>query len=238
MLDSYVVVDLEMTGLKTKTDSVIEIGALKVTPDGEETYSHLVKPRFPISDSIARLTGITNEMVEMEGLDADSAMEDFFSFAGDLPLVGHMISCDYAFLKQWAVNHDMPYERVGVDTLKLARKFLPELESKKLEKVAAYFGIENQTAHRALSDAVMTRVVYENLCESFEMGHEEDFVPKMLHFQVKKQTMHTAHQVEYLEALVRQHGLPMPEGYESYTRGEMSKVTDQIIAKYGRLNRS
>lgn len=45
MLESYVVVDLEMTGLRAKTDKILEIGAVKVENHQiVETYQCMINP--------------------------------------------------------------------------------------------------------------------------------------------------------------------------------------------------
>ena len=64
MIKTYVAFDLETTGLSEETDSIIEIGAVKVT-DGKVTdrFMEFLKPAEEISPMITQITGITNEMV-------------------------------------------------------------------------------------------------------------------------------------------------------------------------------
>ncbi len=239
MLKQYVVVDLEMTGVHAKSDSIIEIGAVKVSEDAEgqvktETFQSLVKPRTPISPEIENLTGISNAMVE-NALDLDMAMEKFLAFSGELPLVGHMISCDFSFLKQWAVNHKRSFERLGVDTLKISRACLPELPSHKLGDVAEYYGIEAGISHRALEDALMTNILYRTLATEFEEEMASLFVPRTLRYQAKRQTPVTAQQIRFLKRFCEYYHLELPAGLESFTRSEASRVTDKMIERYGRL---
>lgn len=238
MLEKYVVVDLEMTGVQVRIDSVIEIGAVKVTPDCVEYFQKLLKPRTPIPEYIEELTGITNDMVNEQGEDADEAMRAFFEFAEDLPLVGHMISCDYAFLKQWNINKGYKYDRLGVDTLKLSRQFLPELEKRTLDYLVEYYDIYRVTNHRALEDAKATNILYRCLCTEFEEEKFENaFRAKEMQYQAKKQTPATKRQQEYLKKLVKFHGIEMPEGYEAFTRSEMSRVTDRLLSQYGKMDK-
>ena len=126
MLNDYVVLDLEMTGVNPKNDSITEIGAVRVTGDYVKTFEILVHPRTKIPKDIEKLTGITNEMVE-DAAATDEAVEAFLEFAGEAPLVGHMINVDYSFIKQWAVNKGVIYERPVIDTLKLSRSFLKSI---------------------------------------------------------------------------------------------------------------
>ena len=60
----------------------------------------------------------------------------------------------YSFLKKVCVNHGIPFEKNGIDTLKLARRLLPEVEHKNLDVLCAYFQINPGNSHRALDDAV------------------------------------------------------------------------------------
>ena len=50
-------------------------------------------------------------------------------FIGDDVLVGHRILFDYSFVKKAAVNQSMVFNKMGIDTLKLSRKFLPSVTS-------------------------------------------------------------------------------------------------------------
>ena len=77
-------------------------------------------------------------------------------------LVGQNIMFDYSFLKQWAANYKIPLECKAVDTLKLARIFLPEEQKKNLESLCAYFGVERKNAHRALDDARVCMELFQH----------------------------------------------------------------------------
>ena len=120
MLEDYVVIDLEMTGLNAKTDAILEVGAVRVR-DGRqtETYGAILKCGRELSERVVELTGITPEMAA-GGREPEEAMREFFTFLGDDVLVGQNVIFDYSFLKQWSVNHGQAFERNAVDTLKLA----------------------------------------------------------------------------------------------------------------------
>ena len=130
MLEDYVVIDLEMTGLNAKTDAILEVGAVRVR-DGRqtETYGAILKCGRELSERVVELTGITPEMAA-DGREPEEVMQEFFTFLGDDVLVGQNVIFDYSFLKQWAVNHGQAFERNAVDTLKLARRFLPAEQKK------------------------------------------------------------------------------------------------------------
>ena len=64
MINEYVVLDLEMTGLSAKSDQIIEIGAVKIKDNQVvETMECLVNPKCKIPTRVVELTGITDEMV-------------------------------------------------------------------------------------------------------------------------------------------------------------------------------
>lgn len=65
MVNRYVVIDLETTGLSPERDKIIEIGAVKIE-NGilMGTYSKLVNPNVEISDRIVEITGITSDMIK------------------------------------------------------------------------------------------------------------------------------------------------------------------------------
>ena len=92
----------------------------------------------------------------------------------------------------------MSFEREGIDTLKLARKFLPDLESRALENLCVHFHIPH-TAHRALGDAEATQQLYVKLCELF--WNEKDFAPRQLVYKVKKEGPASGAQKERLYRL-------------------------------------
>lgn len=235
MIENYVVIDLEMTGLKAKTDKILEVGAVRVRNGAiEDTFSAIIKQPEKLPEEIVNLTGITDEMAEMGG-EPENVMEEFFAFVGDEILVGQNIIFDYSFLKQWAVNHKFSFERKAVDTLKLARKFLPEEEKKNLENLCRYFGVERSNAHRALDDAIETAQIFEALKKVYGEENEESFEPKPLQYTAKKQSPATPRQIRHLQEFSAYHNIELPRSLEGITKSEASRLTDQLITKYGRI---
>ena len=121
-----------------------------------------------------------------------------------------------------------------MDTLKIARKFLPDLESRSLDYLCKYYEIPH-VAHRALEDAKATVELYFKLRDAF--GSEEtkkDFLAGNLLYQVKRDTPSTKAQIERLYRLIEQHNLTPEIAPEQMTRSEASRYTDRILATYGR----
>lgn len=161
----YVLFDLETTGVSCMKDEVIEISAVKVA-GGEiiDEFSTLVNPGIPIPPYASEVNGITDDMVA-ESPSFEEALSDFIEFSGDSVLVGHNIhKFDLRFLYRdaerfWGQTLGNDY----IDTLEIARAYLPELQNHKLTDLAEHYGISSEGAHRALNDCRMNQKVFECL---------------------------------------------------------------------------
>ena len=234
-MQDYVVIDLEMTGLNAKTDHILEVGAVRVrNHQAVDKFGAILCQNVKIPEKVTELTGITEAMVQ-GGMEKEEAMRQFFEFIGEDIIVGQNVIFDYGFLKQWAVNHNMPLERNAVDTLKLARKFLPKEQKKDLESLCACFGVKRENAHRAFDDAYETWQVYEALRERYEEESAGDFMPKPLLYKAKKQTPATARQIKYLREYAAHYQIKLPENFPEMTRSEASRLTDRLISTYGKM---
>lgn len=235
LIENYTVIDLEMTGLNAKTDEILEVGAVRVR-DGviADTFTTILCVKKSLSEKVIELTGISESMMQA-GNEPEQAMSEYFSFLGEDVLVGQNLIFDYSFLKQWAVNHKFSFERNAIDTLKLARKFLPQEQKKDLESLCRFFAIERLNGHRALEDAIETYRVFEKLKECYGEGHEDEFEPFPLQYKAKKQTPATGRQIEYLKKYMSHYGIEQSESLQGLTRSEASRLTDRLIAQYGKL---
>lgn len=163
----YVVVDIETTGLDCEKDEILELGAARVVDHQiTETFSALLLLQRTLPAEIIALTGITPEMTAEMGMLPTQALEQFWTFVGQSPMVGHNIRFDCAFLKKASADADIPVPSVSlVDTLALARDEVEDVANYRLETLAAYFGIEAADRHRALADCITTFQLYEKLNE-------------------------------------------------------------------------
>lgn len=231
MINDYTVIDIETTGLNPKQDRIIEIAAIRVrSGEGAEEFSALLNPGRGLSQRIVDLTGISQEDVA-DAPDISQVMPEFIRFIGDDILVGHQIMFDYAFLKRAAQYLKLNFEKKGIDTLKLARKLLPELESKSLGYLSEYFHIPHKP-HRAMGDAAATKILYERLSEL--PLFEQQAQPKILNYKIKKETPITKAQKEQLYKLTAKHKLVIEYEIERLTRNEASRIMDKIFVTYGR----
>lgn len=171
-IKTYVLFDLETTGTNSNADEVVEISAIKVVDEEiVDEFSTLVNPGISIPYDASEVNGITDDMVA-DAPDFKTALADFLEFVGDFPLVGHNIhTFDMKFIYRdcqrfFGKTIDNDY----VDTLRIARTYLPQLESRKLVDLASYYDISNKGAHRALNDCRMNQQVFYHL--QYEMTED------------------------------------------------------------------
>lgn len=236
MTKDYVSLDLETTGLEPKYHKILEIGAVKVKDfQVVDSFQMLVCPGVAISDRITQVTGITDEMVEGRPY-IEEILPEFIDFCEDYVIIGHNLMFDFSFLKRNAVNSNLEFERMGIDTLKIARKHLPLLEKRSLDYLCAYYGIEDKNHHRAYNDAVAAHELYHLFCRS-EFFSEKDaaFVPQRMMYQVKKEVPATGRQIMYLNDLLKYHKIHIGADISRLTKNEASRYIDQIISQYGRI---
>ncbi|MCM1314492.1 MAG: type I-E CRISPR-associated endoribonuclease Cas2e [Alistipes senegalensis] len=162
----YVVIDIETTGLKTR-DKIIEIGAVLVI-DGEivNKFSTLVQCGIPVPEEISRLTGITSDDIEKDGLPACEALRQFIEFCGGDILVGHNIDFDMQFIQIACQNNGFSTIKNRLaDTMTISRKKLNGVSRYSLAAIAEHLDINCEVKHRAVDDCILTYRIFEKLNE-------------------------------------------------------------------------
>lgn len=235
MIDSYVALDLETTGLNPKYARILEVGAVKVV-NGKvvDTYDKIVNAKLHLSDEITNLTGITQEMM-LQGEDIEKVIVELIEFCENYVLLGHNIQFDYSFIKKAAVNNKLVFEKKAIDTLKLARSFLPHIEKRSLVYLCEFYQIDHVNKHRAYCDALATSELYQLLVEQFYKDNEHAFVPYQLNYQVKKEGSITPRQKIYLNDLTKYHKINISVQIDSLSKNEASRIIDGIILEHGRI---
>jgi DNA polymerase-3 subunit epsilon len=155
---TYVVVDLETTGLRPGESGICEIGAVRLRGfEVEAEFETLVDPGLPIAPGAAAVTGLRDE--QLRGAPSPTeAVGSFLAFAGDGVLVAHNARFDLAFLDR--ETERLTGSRIGstvVDTVRLARTLLAgRVPSFGLAQLAWFLGTAERPCHRALPDARAT----------------------------------------------------------------------------------
>lgn len=160
--DSYVVLDIETTGLSPTQNEIIEFAAVKVEYGYvTDSYSVLIKPGNRIPYFITELTGISNEDVK-DAPPIEDVLPKIIEFIGDNVVVGHNVSFDIGFLKE---NYNrclaLPFLNERADTMYISRRLFPGVKHHRLCDLEKRFGLRNERAHRALSDVYLTLEAYE-----------------------------------------------------------------------------
>ena len=171
--DSFVAFDLETSGTYGAANGdgpaeITEIGAVKVM-DGKvtERFSELVNPGRKILPRIARITGITDDMVA-DKPDITTVIRVFSEFVGDSVLVGHNIKAsDLYYIDRAACRAGVRLENPFFDTYLYAKRWQATKgwDAVKLEYLSEWFGIQQKDAHRAWCDAEANAELYEKLKE-------------------------------------------------------------------------
>lgn len=195
--ENFCVVDIETTGLDYLCD-IIEISALKIR-DGQivDSYSELVRPescylddsgRIYIDEFISELTGITNDMLDSADLIAD-VIPRFRDFIGSDVLIGHnIVSFDSNFLYDAFSKYlNTMFSNDLVDTMRLSRWIVPELDHHRLIDLAQLFSLETSGMHRGLKDCEITLQCFYCLKDiaSNKFGDIDSFVQHVKNRQEK-----------------------------------------------------
>lgn len=169
----YAVVDLETTGgSPARGHRITEVAVVEVR-DGAITrdFSTLVNPGRSIPSYIARLTGITDEMVAGAPFFEDVAQE-LLSWLDGRVFVAHNVNFDWRFVSAQLGDAlgEVP-ESPRLCTVQMTRRLAPGLRRRNLDAVACHFGIAIHARHRAHGDALATaRVLLRLLDEARGRG--------------------------------------------------------------------
>ena len=146
----------------TLTDEIIEIGAIRAVLDLDThaTFQSLVRPERKIPRRITEITGISQAMVDEEGVSPADALAQFAEFVGDLPFVSFNAEFDMAFLWRAATKERLQFDNRYTCALKRARRAWPGLPSYRLVDLAEMGSLPKNDAHRALGDCNRALVVF------------------------------------------------------------------------------
>ncbi len=171
---TFVVVDIETTGLSKGYHKITEIAGIK-SKDGRaiDEFHTLVDPQVRIPEFITRLTGIDNAMVDGAPTIGE-VIGDFTDFLDDSVFVAHNATFDYGFLSYNAGKKGIEMDNRRLCTRKLATRLVPTLASKRLEALCQHFKITNDQQHRAMGDARATLCIFNNFTKMLSRAGIEE----------------------------------------------------------------
>ncbi|MEY2650279.1 MAG: hypothetical protein RL608_953 [Bacteroidota bacterium] len=152
----YAVIDLEATGGKPGTERIIEVAIFLF--DGRrivDQFITLVRPDVPIPPFVQKLTGIREHDVRTAPRFHEVAKRIVQMTEGAV-FVAHNAPFDYRILREEFARLGYDYERVVLDTIPLAEKFLPGMPAYGLSTLCTELNIAHTRKHRADGDARAT----------------------------------------------------------------------------------
>ncbi len=228
---SFVVFDIETTGLDNKKDQIIEIGATKVSSSGEiiNTFSKFIKlykvDKLP--ELIINLTNITDQMLSEQGEDYRFVMESFSDFVGKSILVAQNARFDLSFLMAYYMNEKKEfYANYYLDTIHLAKVIYPNKSTYKLSELINYFEIEYDAYahHRADYDATITAQI---LIKQLKLLQVETIDNLQDLIKVSQAIMITEKQEAFLNSLLTKNKIN--QSAESYLTKDVASIGIDLL---------
>lgn len=117
-----------------------------------------------VPKKIAELTGITDALLERDGVELKTAIEDFASFVGDRVVIAHNVAFDSGFIQASCEECDLDdFDNECIDTVELAKKKLPDAPNYRLKTVLGLLNLENKIPHHAESDCDAELALFRKL---------------------------------------------------------------------------
>ena len=167
----FVALDIETTGLDKLYDEIIEIGAIRFSQNKQvDKLSFFIKPTIDVPTFIKQLTHITDAELD-SGISLHEGLVKLIEFIGDSPILCHNTSFDIEFVNQKLIEESLySFKNEIYDTLDLSRIYLPYLKNHKLNTVGDFFGLKNESAHRAIFDAEITGKIFLKLLDFIQQN--------------------------------------------------------------------
>jgi len=165
MDQTFVVFDLETTGLKPEECEIIEIGAVKLK-DGVivDRFQTFVNDGVVIPTNITNLTGITTEMLQ-GAPNTREVLTQFHAFCESACLVAHNAEFDMGFVRFHSARFNLTFNNQYADTLMLSRYLMHDLINHKLDTLCEALGVTLESHHRATDDAAATGEIFLKLLD-------------------------------------------------------------------------
>jgi DNA polymerase-3 subunit alpha (Gram-positive type) len=169
---SYIVFDIETTGLSVVHNKIIEIAGVKLQ-NGQvtERFSEFVDPHEPIPYHITQLTNITDDMVR-GAKNLQEVLPAFWEFVQDHVIVAHNAQFDMGFIDAACKQLGLAgLDNPVLDTLEFARMIYPNMKNHRLNTLSDKFQISLDNHHRAVDDAAALGGILQGLLkEAAERG--------------------------------------------------------------------
>jgi DNA polymerase-3 subunit epsilon len=168
---TYTVFDTETTGLEPSNgDEIIQIGATRIVNSRllrQEVFDQILDPECPLKPESIPIHGISEDMVRGKP-NIDVVLPSFYEFCEDTVLIAHNAAFDMRFLQLKEERTGIKFSQPVLDTLLLSAVAHPNQESHKLDVILERLGIQIDSRHNALEDAIATAEVFLKLVPLLE----------------------------------------------------------------------
>ncbi|NGX56694.1 MAG: DNA polymerase III PolC-type [Candidatus Anoxychlamydiales bacterium] len=216
--ETFICLDIEATGLDTKSDKIIEIAMVKFTfSEILDKFETLIDPKRDIPKISQDIHNISDDMVKGKPFIED-VLPDILNFIKGNFIVGHGIGYDISLIDSEAKRSSVPCSIISnthIDTLRLARLY-GESPVNSLEALRKHFNIAFEGAHRAMNDVIVNIEVFKRLTNKFK---------------TTSQLLNRLRQPILIKAmpLGKHKGRPFSEIPEDYLRWAVRKDFDQDL---------
>ncbi len=166
---TYIVLDVETTGLDVYKERMIEFAAVKLVGDKiVDSFETLINPEQPIRYSSYLIHNISQEMVA-DAPKLPEILPKILDFIGDNPIVAHNVVFDYNFLNHASkMLYDKEIKNRTIDSQALYKEVFPDELSHGLESLMNRMNVEYSVRHRAMADAVGLAKSFPKLMKLYE----------------------------------------------------------------------
>ena len=191
MVDEYICFDVETTGLDTKKDDIISIGAVKIKDNKiltSQKFERFVKPKRVLNEDSIKIHRIRCCDLE-DASDIDEVIEDFLAFIGNRKLVGYYLEFDVAMTNRVLkprIGITLPNEQIEVSALYYDYKieFIPQGNvDLRFDTIMKELQLPFMGKHDALNDAIMTAMIFVKLNNRKGIKRTEKFFNQMQSLQ-------------------------------------------------------
>lgn len=167
--DQFVCIDCETTGLDAKQDRIIEVAAIRFSmSEIFDQYESLIDPECLIPETSIAIHHITAEMV-LGKPTMTKILPHLLQFIGKHIIVGHGVGFDIEVIALAAERSGIPCtlrNNPFIDTLRMARLY-GDSPTNSLEQLRRHFNVENEGAHRAMSDVIVNVEIFKHLAKQY-----------------------------------------------------------------------
>jgi DNA polymerase-3 subunit epsilon len=169
--DEFICFDCETTGLDTKNDEIISIGAVIIKNNkilSSQKFEKLIKPTKDISKESIIIHRI-RECDLKNAQDIDDVINEFLQFIGNRPLVGYYLEFDMAMVNRYIkpkLGINLPNKQIEVSALYYDKKFKTTPQGNidlRFDSILKDLNLPILKKHDAINDAIMTAMMFVKL---------------------------------------------------------------------------